>query len=161
MYKKIFVDQCGYQPQMKKYVTFQAQEPVEFSVLRSDGECVMKGSTDKRFENASAKEIDYIGSIVYELENSTCVEDVQEIFEEISENVVFRDRLKKKEKKNKTSKKKKQQSFSPIEYDIGEYKIYVGRNNKENDWLTLSFANKTDLWFHTKDVQRKSCDTKG
>ena len=61
MYKKIFIDQCGYQPQMKKYVTFQAQEPVEFSVLRSDGECVMKGSTDKRFENASAKEIDYIG----------------------------------------------------------------------------------------------------
>lgn len=61
MYKKIFVDQCGYQPQMKKYVTFQAQEPVEFSVLRSDGECVMKGSTDKKFENASAKEIDYIG----------------------------------------------------------------------------------------------------
>ena len=47
MYKKIFVDQCGYQPQMKKYVTFQAQEPVEFSVLRSDGECVMKGRTDK------------------------------------------------------------------------------------------------------------------
>lgn len=61
MYKKIFVDQCGYQPQMKKYVTFQAQEPVEFSVLRSDGECVMKGSTDKKFENTSAKEIDYIG----------------------------------------------------------------------------------------------------
>lgn len=112
-------------------------------------------------KNETEKEIDYIGSIVYELENSTCVEDVQEIFEEISENVVFRDRLKKKEKKNKTSKKKKQQSFSPIEYDIGEYKIYVGRNNKENDWLTLSFANKTDLWFHTKDVQRKSCDTKG
>ena len=33
------------------------------------------------------------------------------------------------------------------------YKIYVGRNNKENDWLTLSFASKTDYWFHTKDVQ--------
>ena len=107
------------------------------------------------------KEIDYIGSIVYELENCKCIEDVQEIFEEISENVVFRDRLKKKEKKGKVSKKKKQQAFSPIEYDIDGYKIYVGRNNKENDWLTLSFANKMDLWFHTKDVQRKSCDTKG
>ena len=106
------------------------------------------------------KEIDYIGSIVYELENSTCVEDVQEIFEEISENVVFRDRLKKKEKKGRISKKKKQQAFSPIEYDIDGYKIYVGRNNKENDWLTLSFANKNDLWFHTKDVQRKSCNIK-
>ena len=101
-----------------------------------------------------------IGSIVYELENSTCVEEVQEIFEEISENVVFKDRLKKKEKKNKVSKKKKQLTFSPIEYDIDGYKIYVGRNNKENDWLTLSFANKTDLWFHTKDVQRKPCNIK-
>ena len=111
-------------------------------------------------KNETEKEIDYIGSIVYELENSTSVEDVQEIFEEISENVVFRDRLKKKEKKGRISKKKKQQAFSPIEYDIDGYKIYVGRNNKENDWLTLSFANKNDLWFHTKDVQRKSCNIK-
>lgn len=112
-------------------------------------------------KNETEKEIDYIGSIVYELENSTSVEDVQEIFEEISENVIFMDRLKKKEKKAKISKKKKQQSFAPIEYNIEGYKIYVGRNNKENDWLTLSFANKTDLWFHTKDVQRKSCNIKG
>ena len=108
-------------------------------------------------KNETEKELDYIGSIVYELENSTCVEDVQEIFEEISENVVFKEKLKKKEKKVKISKKKKKQNFSPIEYDIEEYKVYVGRNNKENDWLTLSFASKTDLWFHAKDVQRKSC----
>lgn len=99
------------------------------------------------------KELDYIESIVYELENSTTLEDVQEIFEEISENVVFKEKLKKKEKKNKVSKKKKQQAFSPIEYDIDGFKVYVGRNNKENDWLTLSFANKNDIWFHTKDIQ--------
>lgn len=98
------------------------------------------------------KELDYIESIVYELENSTTLEDVQEIFEEISENVVFKEKLKKKEKKNKVSKKKKQQTFSPIEYDVDGFKVYVGRNNKENDWLTLSFANKNDIWFHTKDI---------
>lgn len=99
------------------------------------------------------KELNYIESIVYELEDSTCLEDVQDIFEEISENVVFKEKLKKKEKKNKNQKKKKQQKFSPIEYEVDGYKIYVGRNNKENDWLTLSFASKTDYWFHTKDVQ--------
>lgn len=99
------------------------------------------------------KELNYIESIVYELEDSTCLEDVQDIFEEISENVVFKEKLKRKEKKNKNQKKKKQQKFSPIEYEVNEYKIYVGRNNKENDWLTLSFASKTDYWFHTKDVQ--------
>ena len=99
------------------------------------------------------KELNYIESIVYELENSTCIEDVQDIFEEISENVVFKERLKKKDKKKKVSKKKKQQNFAPIEYEVEGYKVYVGRNNKENDWLTLSFANKTDIWFHTKDIQ--------
>lgn len=99
------------------------------------------------------KELNYIESIVYELEDSTCLEDVQDIFEEISENVVFKEKLKSKEKKNKNQKKKKQQKFSPIEYEVNGYKIYVGRNNKENDWLTLSFASKTDYWFHTKYVQ--------
>ena len=98
------------------------------------------------------KELDYIESIVYELENSSTLEDVEAIFEEISENVIFKEKLKKKEKKNKVSKKKKQQTFSPIEYEIEGFKIYVGRNNKENDWLTLSFANKNDFWFHTKDI---------
>lgn len=107
--------------------------------------------TNQKIE--TEKEIDYIGSIVYELENSTCLEDVQDIFEEISENVVFKDRLKKKDKK-KNSKKKKQKTFSPIEYDIDGYKIYVGRNNIENDWLTFSFADKSDIWFHVKDIQR-------
>jgi len=98
------------------------------------------------------QELNYIESIVYELENSSTLEDVQDIFEEISENIIFKEKLKKKEKKNKVSKKKKQQVFSPIEYEIDGYKIYVGRNNKENDWLTLSFANKHDIWFHTKDI---------
>ncbi len=100
------------------------------------------------------KELKYIESIVYELENSSNIEDLEYIFEEISENVVFKERLKKREKKNKNTKnKKKKQKYMPIEYNIEGFKIYVGRNNKENDWLTLSFANKTDIWFHTKDIQ--------
>lgn len=98
------------------------------------------------------KELNYIESIVYELENSSTLEDIQDIFEEISENVIFKEKLKKKEKKKKNIKKKKQHTFSPIEYEIDGFKIYVGRNNKENDWLTLSFANKNDIWFHAKDI---------
>ena len=98
------------------------------------------------------KELNYIESIVYELENSSSLEDVEDIFDEISENIIFKEKLKKKEKNNKISKKKKQKNYSPIEYEIDGFKVYVGRNNKENDWLTLSFANKNDIWFHTKDI---------
>ena len=43
-------------------------------------------------------------------------------------------------------------SFNPLKYNIEGYTIYVGRNNKENDYLTNKFANKNDLWFHTKDI---------
>ena len=31
-------------------------------------------------------------------------------------------------------------------------KILVGKNNKQNDKLTLTFSKKTDIWFHTKNI---------
>ena len=118
----------------------------KYSKLKNAFEVV----TEQKIE--TEKELDYIESIIYELESCSCLEDVQSVFEEISENVIFKEKLKKKEKKNKVSKKKPKQIFSPIEYDIDGYKVYVGKNNKENDWLTLTFANKEDIWFHTKDI---------
>ena len=63
----------------------------------------------------------------------------------------FKEKLS-KNTKNTASKKKKIQAFSPVIYDIDGFKVYAGRNNKENDWLTLSFADKKDIWFHTKDI---------
>lgn len=30
--------------------------------------------------------------------------------------------------------------------------IWVGRNSRQNDWLTLRFARPDDWWFHTKDI---------
>ena len=32
------------------------------------------------------------------------------------------------------------------------YDIYVGKNNTQNDYLTLKFANSGDIWFHTKNI---------
>ena len=32
------------------------------------------------------------------------------------------------------------------------FDIYVGMNNTKNDYLTLKFANSSDLWFHTKNI---------
>ena len=96
-------------------------------------------------------ELDYIGSVVYELENSSTLEEVQEIFEEISENDLFKNKLGKKKKSSKNNKKKKT-SYAPLKFDVDGFEVYVGRNNKENDWLTFTFANKNDTWFHTKDI---------
>lgn len=30
--------------------------------------------------------------------------------------------------------------------------IYVGKNNLQNDYLTLKFGDKRDIWLHTKEI---------
>ena len=102
------------------------------------------------------KELDYIESVIYELENCSTIEEVGAIFEEISENDIFKDKKElntSKKSKIKKSKftKNKTVSFNPLKYTVDGYTVLVGRNNKENDYLTLKYANKSDIWFHTKD----------
>ena len=31
-------------------------------------------------------------------------------------------------------------------------KIYVGKNNKQNDYIISKLSSDEDLWFHTKDI---------
>ena len=52
------------------------------------------------------KEIDYLESIVYELENAISISDLDEIYLEISENGIFKGKEKSNVKKNKVNKKK-------------------------------------------------------
>ncbi len=101
------------------------------------------------------KELNYIESIVYELERASNLDEVLSIFEEITENVIFKDNVSYKKSpkvKKSTLTKNKNVTFNPIKYTIDGFTLLVGRNNKENDYLTLKFAKKTDLWFHTKDI---------
>ena len=37
-------------------------------------------------------------------------------------------------------------------YEKGGFRIWVGRNAKNNDLLTLKYADKNDTWLHAKDV---------
>lgn len=104
------------------------------------------------------EDINYIESVIYEIESATSISDMDEIYDEISQNSIFEPILKKKKtKKNKTNKKKqlttnKLTNFNPLKFIIDGYTILVGRNNKENDYLTCKFAKKNDIWFHTKDI---------
>ncbi len=119
-------------------------------------------------------ELDYMQSVVYELESASSIEEIAEIYDEITENVIFQDNssnstsLKINSQNNsynilRTNKnnqfkarksnltKNKNASFNPVKYTVDGYTILIGRNNKENDWLTLKYANKSDIWFHVKD----------
>ena len=124
----------------------------KYHKLKNTLEIVSKQKED------TLQELNYIESIVYELENCTSIEEVSEIFDEISENVIFKEKAEnyQNKKKNKIKKssltKNKTVSFNPFKYKINDYILLVGRNNKENDYLTLKYSQKNDIWFHTKDI---------
>ena len=104
------------------------------------------------------RELDYIESVVYELESASSLEEIAEILEEIAENDIFKEKTKslKAKKINKVKKsnltKNKNTNFNPLKYTIDGFTFLVGRNNKENDYLSLKYAHRNDIWFHTKDI---------
>ena len=100
------------------------------------------------------KDLKYIESIVYELDEAETIDDINEIFDEISESELF-ENIKKKEKRkisNSANSKKYEKIGFPINLTIDNFKVLVGKNNKQNDYLTTKLAHKNDLWFHTKDI---------
>ena len=47
----------------------------------------------------------------------------------------------------------KQVKLRPMQYKTsGGYPLLVGRNNLQNDELTFRIAEKSDIWFHVKDI---------
>lgn len=50
-------------------------------------------------------------------------------------------------------KEKKKGRYAPREFISADgFKILVGRNNKENDYLTFKIAKPDDLWFHAQNT---------
>ncbi len=56
-------------------------------------------------------------------------------------------------KKNADAKKKKGKNEPMVEtISIDGFKVHMGRNNTQNEYLTLHMAGKNDLWFHAKAI---------
>lgn len=56
-------------------------------------------------------------------------------------------------KRQKNGKKQKTVQAKPLHFVSSDgFDIYVGKNNTQNDYLSLRFANSSDLWFHTKQI---------
>lgn len=99
----------------------------------------------KKQKELVANEINYLESIVYEINNSYNIEELDSIYEEIKE-------LTNKPQSTEVNKKKKIEKNMPTEYKIDGYTIFIGKNNKQNDFLTCKLAKGNDMWFHTKDI---------
>ena len=99
------------------------------------------------------KELNYIESIVFNLSNSKNINDINEVYEEISENIITKKSVLNKNQKNFSKKK----NFDSIEFEklnFENFIIYIGKNNIQNDYISLKLANPNDIWFHTQKIHR-------
>lgn len=103
------------------------------------------------------QELDYLESIVYELESANSISELDEIYQEICENGIFKGKEKSNVKKNKINKRKVHDEYEPITYTVDGFTLYVGKNNKQNDYITTKLGKNEDLWFHTKDIRGSHC----
>jgi len=92
------------------------------------------------------QEILYLESILFAIENAD-YNTLEEIKDELEEGgyLPLSDKT--------SSTRKKDVRAAPLKFisSTGE-EIFVGRNNRQNDYLTLRFAAKADYWFHVKDL---------
>ncbi len=95
------------------------------------------------------KELNYIESIVYSIENAKTINDLEDIFDEISDNLISSKSAKNTTKKNN---KKNTTKDNLLKFEINGFTVLVGKNNKQNDELTLKIASKEDYWFHTQSI---------
>lgn len=99
----------------------------------------------KQAETARA-DLEYLESTLALVDQSETVADINAVKDELG-TLGYISRRTKQIKKRGTEKSKPLHFVSSDGFDI-----YVGKNNTQNDYLTLKFANTSDLWFHTKDI---------
>ncbi len=91
------------------------------------------------------EDISYLESVLTYLNNTDSVEEIEALRSELAETSYIR--------KRKSGFKEKKYKAQPHHYTLCDgTQVLVGRNNKENDLLTLKTASKNDLWLHTKDI---------
>lgn len=91
-------------------------------------------------------EISYLESILLNIDFAERPDEIDELYEELEKEGYL-----KKKKKNNKKKKDSDENYITVKTEDG-FDIYVGKNNRQNDYLTHKKAKKNDLWFHVKDA---------
>lgn len=80
-------------------------------------------------------EKEYFENILYSIEQAQNISEFEDIESEIEP---------------EKTKPKKQQEHSILKLNIKGFDVYIGRNNKQNDYIVSKLAKDNDYWFHTR-----------
>lgn len=91
------------------------------------------------------EELEYLETVQESILKAETISDLSEIKEELAEQGYLSNNISKK--------KKKIQKSMPMKFISSDgYQILVGRNNKQNDEVTIRMSYSTDIWLHTKNI---------
>lgn len=94
---------------------------------------------------AGEAELTYIDTVFDALSRATNLRELEELRTELEEQGYLR--------RQKNAPKKKAAPLKPLTFRSDDgFIILVGRNNLENDRLTLRTAKGSDIWLHTKNI---------
>lgn len=106
--------------------------------------CVTAESVLAQQIDKGQEELQYLDSVFDALTRASGENDITQLRLELSEQGYIR---------SGGSKTKPPKALPPVEYRSSDgYTILVGRNNHQNDQLSLKYAEKTDIWLHTQTI---------
>lgn len=91
------------------------------------------------------QEAEYLDSVLVAVNQTDTIDQLDEIIEELENTGYLRERSKKEKTGRHKSTPRRFHSSDGLE-------ILVGRNNRQNDQLTLKTADRHDLWLHTRQI---------
>lgn len=100
-------------------------------------------------------ELNYLEGQLDNLTKCTAENELSELIEELKDQGYI--------KRDKSGKKKMKLAASKPMHFVSSTgaDIYVGKNNRQNDELTLRFASPNDIWMHTKNIPGSHVIVKG
>ncbi|GAB4072409.1 NFACT RNA binding domain-containing protein [Barrientosiimonas marina] len=107
----------------------------------------LKTSKDKVQQEIvkAQQEITYLDQLLQQIDTARLA-DIEEIRDELREEGYL-----KKQKQGK--RKKKPAKPSPERFTTSDgTPVLVGKNNKQNDYVTMKMANRDDIWLHTQNI---------
>ena len=83
-------------------------------------------------------EREYLENVLYSIERAECLKELEEIKGELGINP----------RPSPLPQGAREQQI--LKFDINSFDVYVGKNNKQNDYIISKLSKDEDYWFHTR-----------
>lgn len=91
-------------------------------------------------------ELEYLEGVLQSIQNCDDLRELEEIQKELQEQNIISSR-------RRTAAKKTGKPSSPMKFISSDgFTILLGKNNRQNDALTIGGSSREDIWFHTQKI---------